>query len=51
MKKPKRTYLVNEEDIDIIDYNEPQKDLFVGESILNAAKKVIDFEQFKKEQK
>ena len=41
MKKPKRTYLVNEEDIDTIDYNEPQEDLFAGESILNAANKVI----------
>ena len=50
MKKPKRTYLVNEEDIDTIDYNEPQEDLFAGESILNAANKVIDFEQFIKEQ-
>ena len=50
MKKPKRTYLVNEEDIDTIDYNEPQEDLFEGESILNAANKVIDFEQFIKEQ-
>ena len=51
MKRPKRTYLVNEEDIDTIDYNEPpQEDLFAGESIINAANKVIDFEQFKKEQ-
>ena len=50
MKKPKRTYLVNEEYIDTIDYNEPQEDLFEGESILNTANKVIDFEQFIKEQ-
>ena len=50
MKKPKRTYLVNEEDIDTNDYGEPQEDLFGGESIINAANKVIDFEQFKKEQ-
>ena len=50
MKKPKKTYLVNEEDIDTIDYNEPQEDLFAGESIVNAANKVIDFEQFKREQ-
>ena len=50
MKKPNRTYLVNEQDIDTIDYDEPQEDLFAGESIINAANKVIDFEQFKKEQ-
>ena len=51
MKKPKRTYLVTEEDIDTIEYNdEPQEDLFTGESIINAANKVIDFEEFKREQ-
>ena len=43
MKRPKKTYLVNEENIDTIDYNEPQEDLFAGESIINAANKVIDF--------
>ena len=48
MKKPKRTYLVNEEDIDTIEYGELQEDLFAGESIINAANKIIDFEQFKK---
>ena len=41
---------MNEEDIETIDYNEPQEDLFAGESIINAANKVLDFEQFKKEQ-
>ena len=50
MKKLNRTYLVNEQDIDTIDYDEPQEDLFAGESIINAANKVIDFKQFKKEQ-
>ena len=51
MKRPKRTYLVNKEDIDTIDYSEPpQEDLFAGESIINAANKLIDFKQFKKEQ-
>ena len=50
MKRPKKTYLVNEEDIETVDYNEPQEDLFAGESILNAANKLLDFEQFKKEQ-
>ena len=34
MKRPKKTYLVNEEDLDTIDYNEPQEDFFRGESIL-----------------
>ena len=50
MKKPKKTFLVNEEDLATIDYTEPQEDLFAGESIINAANKVIDFEKFKKEQ-
>ena len=50
MKRPKKTYLVSKEDIETIDYNEPQEDLFAGESILNAANKLLDFEQFKKEQ-
>ena len=53
MKRPKRTYLVNKEDIDTIDYNEllPQEDLFTGESIVNAANKAVDFEKFKKRKK
>ena len=50
MKRPKKTYLVNEEDIDTIDYNEPQQDLFRGESITGAANKALDFEEFKKQQ-
>ena len=50
MKRPKKTYLVNEEDIETIDYIEPQEDLFAGESIVNAANKVLNFNQFKKEQ-
>ena len=33
-----------------IDYTELQEDLFLGESIVNAAINVLDFEQFKKEQ-
>ena len=32
MKKPKKTYLVNEEDLETIDYSE-QENLFQGESI------------------
>ena len=50
MKRLKKTYLVNEEDIKTIDYTEPQEDLSAGESIVNAAKKVLDFKKFKKEQ-
>ena len=42
--------MVNEEDLDTIDYNEPQEDLFRGESIVEAANKVLDFEKFKKDQ-
>ena len=50
MKRPKKTYLVNEEDIETIDYTKPQKDLFEDESIVNVVNKVLDFKQFKKEQ-
>ena len=50
MKKPKKIYLVNEEDLETLDYNEPQKNLFRGESIVEAANKVLDFEKFKKDQ-
>ena len=50
MKRPKKTYLVNEEDLETIDYNEPQEDLFQGESIVKAANKVLDFKTFKKDQ-
>ena len=46
MKRPKKTYLLNEEDLDSIEYNEPQEDLFRGESIVEAANKVLDFEKF-----
>ena len=50
MKRPKKTYLVNEEDLEPIDYNEPQEDLFRGESIVEAENKVLDFKAFKKDQ-
>ena len=51
MKRPKKTYLVNEEDLEIIDYNdEPQEDLFKRDSIISAANKVFDFNKFKKQQ-
>ena len=46
IKRPKKTYFVNEEDIDTIDYNEPQEDLFQGESIIEAANKGLHFEEF-----
>ena len=42
--------MVNEEDLDTIDYNEPQEDLFWGESIVEATNKALDFEKFKKDQ-
>ena len=50
LKKPKKTYLVYEKDIKTIEYIEPQEDIFAGESLLNAANKVLDFKQFQKEQ-
>ena len=50
LKKPKKTYLVNEEDLEMINYHEPQEDLFKGKSIIAAASKMLDFNEFKKEQ-
>ena len=50
MKRSKKTYLVNEEDLETINYDEPQEDLFEGESILAAANKVFDYKEFKKQQ-
>ena len=50
MKRLKKTYLVNEGDLETLEYNEPQEDLFRGESILAAVNKVFYFEKFKKEQ-
>ena len=50
MKIPKKTYLVNEEDIETIDYNELQQDLFEGESVVKAVNKVLDYEAFKRDQ-
>ena len=52
LKKPKKTFLVNEEDLETIAYaDEPKDDSFKGESILEAANRVLDFEEFKKQQK
>ena len=50
MKRPKKTYLVSEKDLETIDYNKPQEDLFKGESLVEAANKVLHFEAFKKDQ-
>ena len=49
LNKPKKTYLVNEEDLEAINFDEPQEDLFAGESILAAASKVLDYDKFKSE--
>ena len=49
LKKPKKTYLVNEENLETINYDEPQEDLFEGKSILAATNKVLDFDKFKRE--
>ena len=42
--------MVNEEDLETIDYTKPQEDLFAGESMVNAANKILDFDEFKREQ-
>ena len=50
-KGPKKTFLVDETDIETIGYNEPQEvKLFDKESILATATKIFDFDKFKKEQ-
>ena len=44
LKKPKKTFLVDEKDLETIVYDpEEQEDLFIGERILAAANKVLDF--------
>ena len=50
--KNKKTFLVDREDLETIDYNEPthEENLIEKESILAAANKVFDFGKFKKEQ-
>ena len=50
LKKSKKTYLVNEEDLKTIDYTKLRDDLFAGESVVNAANKILDFDEFKREQ-
>ena len=51
MKRPKKTFLVDEEDLKTIDYGEPEEELFRGESIIEAANKVLEFEEFKNSKK
>ena len=50
--KNKKIFLVDEEDLETIDYNEPESEenLIEKESLLAAANKVFDFGKFKKEQ-
>ena len=51
LKKPPSSFLVNEADLETIQYNdEPNEDIFANESILAAANKVFDFDKYKKEQ-
>ena len=47
LKKPKKTYLVNEEDLETEMYDEPQQDLFEGESVLATANKDKNFSKIK----
>ena len=50
MRRPKITYLVNEQDLETTDHNEPQEDLFRRKSIVEAANKVLDLEASKNDQ-
>ena len=50
MRWSKKIFLVHEEDLEAIDYDEPEEEIFRGESIVEAANKVPDFEEFKKQQ-
>ena len=43
MERPKKIYLVDKKDLESIDYDEPQENLFKGESIINAVNKDFDF--------
>ena len=50
LKKPKHTYLVDEQDIKTIDYNfTDEENLYADESIVNAASKVFDYNKFKED--
>ena len=51
LKTPRSTFLLNEADLETIQYNDkPNEDIFANESILAAANKVFDFDKYKKEQ-
>ena len=50
MKIPKRTYLIDEKDVETIDCNKLKEDLFESESNVKAANKVLDYEPFKRGQ-
>ena len=46
LNKPPSTFLVNEVDLETIQYNdEPNEDIFSNESILATANKVFDFDK------
>ena len=50
-KRPPKTFLVDEADLETIDYQgDLKEDLFANKSILAAANKVFDFNRYKKEQ-
>ena len=50
LKKPKCTYLVDEKDIERIDYKSiDEEDLYASESIVNATNKIFDYNKFKKD--
>ena len=42
--------MVNEEDLETLNYDEPQEDLFKGQSIVEPANKVLGYDKFKKQQ-
>ena len=48
MKRPKKTYLVDEKDLETIDYDDTQEHLFKGESIINAVNKFLTLKNLKK---
>ena len=51
LKRPPSTFLLNEADLETIQYNnKPNEDIFANESLVAAANKVFDFDKYKKEQ-
>ena len=51
LKKLRSTFLLNQADLETMQYNdEPNEGIFANESILAAANKVFDFGKYKKEQ-